>query len=58
MLIERLERPRYFLVEMNRNLLLFFNSMTYLSTNVKWLISPLKDIMDSIDKEYERREFN
>ena len=58
MLIERLERPRYFLVEMNRNLLLFFNSMTYLSTNVKWLISPLKDIMDSIDKKYESSESN
>ena len=58
MLIGRLERSQDFLGKINRNLKMFFNSVTYLSTDIKWLISPLKDIMDSIDKKYESSESN
>ena len=58
MLIGRLERSWDFLGKINRNLIMFFNSVTRLSTDIKWLISPLKDIMDSIDKECKCRESN
>ena len=58
MLIERLEHFRDFLGKINRNLIMFFNSVACLSTDIKWLISSLKDIIDSIDKEYECRELN
>ena len=58
MLIGRLERSWDFLGKINYNLIMFFNSVTHLSTDIKWLISPLKDIMDSIDKKYESSESN
>ena len=37
---------------------LYFKSVTHLTTDISWLISPLKDIMDDIDKEYEQIEYN
>ena len=58
MLIGRLERSWDFLGKINYNLIMFFNSVTHLSTDIKWLISPLKDIMGSIDKECKCRESN
>ena len=57
MLIEGLECS-YAILNIDYNLRMLFNSVTHLSTDIKWLISPLKNIMDSIDKEYECRESN
>jgi len=51
MCIERLEYSRDFLVKINYNLKMLFNSVTRLSTDINWLISPLKNIMDVIYKE-------
>ena len=58
MLIERLECSQNLLVKMSRNLHMFFNSVAHLSTDIEWLISPLKNIMDGIDKNYEHIKFN
>ena len=58
MLIGRFERSWDFLGNINRNLIMFFNSAAHLSTDIKWLISPLKDIMDSIAEEFKCRESN
>lgn len=58
MLIERLESFEEFLVGADYNLLLFFYSVTHLSTDIKWLIFPLNVIMDNIDKKYECSESN
>ena len=58
MLIERLETSAEFLKIEKKNFLLLFKSVTYLSTDIDWFISPLKDIIDGIDKKYKRRELN
>ena len=58
MLIERLECSQNLLVKMSRNLHMFFNSVAHLSTDIEWLISPLKNIMDGIDKNYEHIKLN
>ena len=58
MLIERLKRSWNFLTKINRNFLLFFKLTTHLSTDIDYLISPLKDIMDGIDKKYECEKLN
>ena len=56
MLIERLEGTQGSLISISRSISILFDSVTHLSSDVDWLISPLKDIMNGIDKEYERKE--
>ena len=55
---ERLEGSQIFWEKKKKLFFLFFKSVTHLSTDISWLISPLKDIMDDIDKEYEQIECN
>ena len=55
---ERLEGSQIFWEKKKKLFFLFFKSVTHLSTDISWLISPLKDIMDDIDKEYEQIEYN
>ena len=58
MIVEKMGCSWDFLVQINHNLIILFYYVTHLSTDIKWLISPLKNIMDSIDKEYDRAESN
>jgi len=58
MLIERLEGSHNFLKEKKNNLFMFFKSAIRLFSDIDWFISPLKDIVDNIEKEYDRVKSN
>ncbi|KKO73987.1 hypothetical protein AAJ76_1500001, partial [Vairimorpha ceranae] len=55
MLIKRLESLQEFSIDVDCSLLSIFKSAIHLSLEIDWLISPLKNIVDNIEKEYCRK---
>ncbi|KKO73794.1 hypothetical protein AAJ76_2290003487, partial [Vairimorpha ceranae] len=58
MLIKRLESLQESSIDVDYSLLSIFKFAIHLSLEIDWLISPLKNIMDVINKEYDRVESN
>ena len=58
MLIKRLESLQEFSIDVDCSLLSIFKSAIHLSLEIDWFISPLKNIVDNIEKEYDRVKSN